>query len=95
MRDAALRRTTGGQVLGEGERLTVPEALALYTTGAAYAAHRDRELGSLRPGKLADFTVLDGNPLTTAPERLTDVKVLATAVGGRPVCQDPELLPPG
>jgi len=87
MRDAVLRRTSAGRVLGPGERLTVRDALALYTTEAAFAMQREHEIGSLEPGKLADFVILDRNPLDTAPERITDIRVLATVVGGEPVFQ--------
>ena len=84
IRDAMTRRTAAGQLLGPGERLTAREALALYTTEAAAAMHRDREIGSLEPGKLADFTVLDANPLEADPARITDVQVLATVVDEPP-----------
>jgi predicted amidohydrolase YtcJ len=88
IRDAVLRRTASGRVLGPGERLAVRDALALYTTEAAFAMHREREIGSLEPSKLADFVVLDRNPLDAEPERIADIRVLATVVGGQPVFQD-------
>jgi predicted amidohydrolase YtcJ len=88
LRDAMLRHTGEGRTLGPGEELTAADALAMYTTAAAYAMHREAELGSLEPGKRADFVVLDGNPLAVSPERLTDLKVLATALDGAPVYQD-------
>jgi predicted amidohydrolase YtcJ len=87
IRDAVLRRTSSGRVLGPGERLSVRDALALYTTGAAFAMHREHEIGSLEPGKLADFVILDRNPLDTEPGQITDIRVLATVVGGQPVFQ--------
>jgi predicted amidohydrolase YtcJ len=87
IRDAVLRRTSGGRVLGPGEVLTVREALAMYTTEAAFAMHRERDIGSLEPGKLADFVVLDRNPLDVPPEQIPGIRVLATVVGGQPVFQ--------
>ena len=84
IRDAVLRRTNGGRVLGPGERLAVRDALALYTTEAAFAMHREQDIGSLEPGKLADFVILDRSPLDVEPERITDIRVLATVVGGQP-----------
>ena len=63
--------------------LAVRDALALYTTEAAFAMHREQDIGSLAPGKLADFVVLDRNPLNTQPEQITDIRVLATVVGGQ------------
>ena len=93
IRDAILRRTDDGRVLGPGERLSAREALALYTTQAAVACHRENEIGSLEPGKLADFTVLDGNPLATEPERIPGLAVLATVLDGIPVYQSGGIFP--
>jgi predicted amidohydrolase YtcJ len=93
LRDAVLRRTAGGRVLGPGEELTAADALALYTSQAAYAMHRETEIGSLAVGHRADFVVLDGNPLTIDPERITDLSVLATALDGVPVHQDGVTIP--
>jgi predicted amidohydrolase YtcJ len=87
IRDAVLRRTGSGRVLGPGERLATADALALYTTEAAFAMHRERDIGSLEPGKLADFVVLDRSPLDTEPEQIADIRVLATVVGGQPAFQ--------
>jgi predicted amidohydrolase YtcJ len=85
LRDAILRRTGEGRLLGPAERLTAREALALYTSQAAFAARREDEIGSLEPGKLADFAVLDANPLDADPERIPGIGILATVVGGSPV----------
>ena len=93
VRDAITRRTDGGRVLGPGERLTAREALALYTTEAATAMHREDEIGSLQPGKLADFVVLDANPLQADPARITGIRVLATVVDGTPTYQGENVLP--
>jgi predicted amidohydrolase YtcJ len=93
IRDAVLRRTGDGHVLGPAERLPARDALALYTTQAAFAVHQEDEIGSLEPGKLADFVVLDRNPLETAAERITDIKVLATVLGGTPVYQSGSIFP--
>jgi len=95
IRDARLRRTGDGRVLGPGERLSAREALALYTTQAAIACHREDEIGSLEPGKLADFTVLDGNPLEIEPERIPGLGVLATVLDGTPVYQSGDIIPGG
>jgi predicted amidohydrolase YtcJ len=93
IRDAILRRTGEGRVLGPGERLGVRDALAIYTQGAAFAMHRENEIGSLEPGKLADFVVLDANPLEIDAERISGVRVLATVIGGEPVYQSGNLFP--
>ena len=93
IRDAILRRTGDGRVLGPAERLPARDALALYTTQAAFACHRENEIGSLEPGKLADFVVLEQNPLETEPERIPDIGVLATVLGGTPVYQSGSIFP--
>src|SRR6478736_4648992 len=75
------RRTSSGALFGNpSECLTPRQALAAYTTGAAAATGAAQLKGSLEPGKLADFTVLSGSPLTA--ERIDGLEVLATAVGG-------------
>jgi predicted amidohydrolase YtcJ len=93
IRDAIVRRTGDGRVLGPAERLTARDALALYTTQAAYACHREGEIGSLEPGKLADFVVLDQNPLETEPGQIPEIGVLATVLDGTPVYQSGSLFP--
>lgn len=65
------------------ERITVPEALAAYTIGAARAEGLEAEKGSLARGKLADLVVLSRDPTRGAPEALGDVRVVATMAGGR------------
>jgi len=76
------RRTSSGTLFGNpAECLTPYQALAAYTTGAAAATGAAQDKGSLATGKLADFTVLSGSPLTA--ERIDGLEVLATAVGGR------------
>ena len=49
--------------------------------------HREQQIGTLEPGKLADFVVLDRNPMDVEPKRIADIGVLATIVGGRPAYQ--------
>ncbi len=80
---AASRRTSSGRVLGEHERITVPQALHAMTLGAAYLLKMDHEVGSLEAGKYADLAVLDRDPLDVEPDALRDVEVRASVVGGR------------
>jgi predicted amidohydrolase YtcJ len=85
---AVTRRRADGDPAGgwyPEQRITLPEALRAYTFGAAYAAGREVELGSLAPGKLADITVLDRDILSLPPEALLEAAVRATIVGGRVV----------
>jgi hypothetical protein len=79
---AVNRRTTGGTVLGPGERIDVVSALRAITIDAAFQHFEENAKGSLEPGKLADLVVLARSPLAAAPEELADVAVLETIVGG-------------
>ena len=70
------------------ERIPMAQALGNYTLGSACAAGRERELGSLEPGKFADFVALDRDLTACAPDEIQATRVLATYVGGRCVHED-------
>lgn len=80
---AVNRFTHKGQLLGPHERISVESALRAVTLGAAFTLKLDHLVGSIEIGKFADFAVLDEDPLAQAPERLKDIKVIGTMVGGR------------
>lgn len=71
-----------GTVLNPAERLTPHQALRAFTYGSAYADHQEHRKGSLSRGKLADFAVLSDDLPTVAPERIGELSVPATVVGG-------------
>jgi len=79
---AATRKTEGGRILGEKERITVEEALRCYTLGSAAILEQEEIRGSIEVGKMADFTVIDRDILTIDPEQIPATKVLKTIVGG-------------
>ena len=85
LRDAVIRTTASGRVQGSSERLSALEALELYTRDAAWLTHSEHDRGSLEPGKFADFVELSANPLEVAPERIAEIEVVRTVVGGRVV----------
>ena len=67
------------------QKLTIEQALAAYTTGAAYAQFAEKEKGTLAPGMLADFVVLDRDLTKVAPPEILKTRVLRTVVGGETV----------
>lgn len=73
-----------GELMGAEERLTAEQALAAITINAARILGRADEIGSIRSGKWADFTVLAEDPLAIEPERLGDITVLGTVFEGQP-----------
>lgn len=79
---AVLRRAASGQILAPDERVTPMQALAMYTTNAAYASFDEQVKGSITPGKLADLVLLSADPTATAADEIHEIKVLRTMVGG-------------
>jgi predicted amidohydrolase YtcJ len=67
------------------QKVSIQEALAAYTLGAAYAEFQEHEKGSIEPGKLADLVLLSQDVLTIAPAAIRDTHVLKTWVGGAAV----------
>jgi predicted amidohydrolase YtcJ len=65
------------------QKLTVAEAVEAYTIGSAYAEFQDNEKGSITPGKLADMVLLSEDIFSIPPEKIREVRVLKTFVGGK------------
>ena len=84
---AVNRRTTSGEALGPEQRLTPLQALRATTIDSAGQLGVGADRGSLEPGKLADFAVLDRDPLQIERDALRDVRVLSTYVGGKRVAR--------
>ena len=84
--NAAVNRTTrDGHPAGgwlPAERLTLADALAAYTSGSAWAAHQERDRGTLEPGMLADVVVLDRDLFTIPAGDIVNASIRATIVGG-------------
>lgn len=66
------------------QKIGVEDALRAYTSGAAYAEFADKEKGTLAPGMLADFVILDRDLTRIPPETIRDTKIVMTVVGGKP-----------
>ena len=69
------------------QRLSVSEALRAYTQGCAYASFEEKNKGTISPGKFADLVVLSDDLFRIPPERIRDVRVEITMVGGKVVYQ--------
>ncbi len=83
---ATVNRTSrSGKVMGADERLTPLEALKAITTWGAYQFFEEDTKGSIEVGKLADFVILDNNPLTVDPATINQVVVLETIKEGKTV----------
>ncbi|HLJ73980.1 MAG TPA: amidohydrolase family protein, partial [Thermoanaerobaculia bacterium] len=64
------------------QKLTLAEAIRFFTAGAAYAAFEEDSRGTIEPGKLADFTIVDGDFYSMPQSDLFKAKVRYTVVGG-------------
>lgn len=78
LHNAVNRETQSGRVLGEDQRLTVMEALKALTINAAYQYFEENEKGSIEIGKVADFVILDKNPLEIKISEIKDINVIET-----------------
>lgn len=67
------------------EAMTLPQAFAAFTTGAAWAGHAEDKVGTLTPGKWADFILVEEDPFTISPGNLWKVTVDETWLAGRRV----------
>lgn len=76
------RKMRWGEVLVPEERLSVDEAFAMHTTTAAFAGFEEKQKGTLEVGKFADIAVLEEDPFQVSSERIKDLKVQMTIVGG-------------
>jgi predicted amidohydrolase YtcJ len=82
---AMTRETEGGVVPNPEEQLSREQAIRLYTINNAYLHHEEKDKGSLEVGKLADFIILDRDPLLCPIDEVLRVKVLGTFIGGKVV----------
>lgn len=77
------RKDRRGRVWGASQRISVDQALTICTVHGAYASFEEDVKGSLTAGKLADFVVLEQDPHDVDPDRIVDIPVLRTVLGGR------------
>ena len=80
---AVNRATPSGRVAGSEQRIGVEDALRAVTIESAYSWRKENELGSIAPGKIANFTVLEQDPLAVEPMKLNDIPIWGTVFEGR------------
>jgi hypothetical protein len=79
------RKSKAGQPIGPSQKVSVLEALRLYTINAAYQSFDEDHLGSIEVGKLADIVVLGEDILEVPTSKIMDIPVDMTIVGGKTV----------
>jgi predicted amidohydrolase YtcJ len=84
------RTTKAGEPIGQDQKVTVMEALRLYTINAAYHSFDEDLLGSIEKGKCADIVVLGEDILTVPPEKIVDIPIEMTLVDGNVVYERSE-----
>lgn len=82
---AVVRKTFMGATLNPDQAITVDEALRMFTVNAARANFEEDLKGSIEPGKLADFAILDRDPFSIDPDELRLIEVEETIIDGRTV----------
>ncbi|RRD70910.1 MULTISPECIES: amidohydrolase [unclassified Desulfovibrio] len=82
---AVNRITSAGLPLGPEQRVSALDALRAYTTHAAAMCFEEKRRGSIEPGKLADFTLLDADPRAVPAEDINRIHIVSTVSMGRPV----------
>ena len=83
MWSAVNRTTPSGRVAGPDQKLSVEEALKAVTIGAAHSIRLEDEIGSIEPGKRANFTVLEESPFDVDPMKIKDIGIWGTVLEGR------------
>jgi hypothetical protein len=83
----ATRKGWDGKTWGANQKITVAEALRVNTLNGAYNSHEEGIKGSITQGKLADFVVLSDDLFTVDVEKIKDLQVVRTVVGGKVVYQ--------
>ena len=74
-----------GKTWGANQRISLEEALRVNTLNGAYNSHEEASKGSISNGKLADFVVLADDPFAVAKEKIKDIAIVTTVVGGKTV----------
>jgi predicted amidohydrolase YtcJ len=85
IQDMVTRTSSQGVAIGANQRVSVDEAIKVWTLDGAYASFEENSKGSITPGKLADFVVLQKDPRQVPPNEIKDIVIEATYLGGQKV----------
>lgn len=98
IQDMVTRTSSQGIVIGGNQRVSVDEAIKVWTLDGAYATFEENTKGSIAPGKLADFVVLQKDPRKVPSNTIKDITLEATYMGGQKVYTAPStavaMIPP-
>jgi hypothetical protein len=89
IQDMVTRKGENGVGYGVKQRVSVEEAIKVWTLDGAYATFEEKDKGSITPGKLADFAVLRKDPRKVPPDTIKDIVVDGTYIGGKNAWQAP------
>jgi predicted amidohydrolase YtcJ len=89
IQDMVTRTSSQGVVVGGNQKVSVDEAIKVWTLDGAYATFEENIKGSIAPGKLADFVVLQKDPRQVPPNTIKDIVLEATYLGGQKVYTAP------
>lgn len=79
------RSEDGSREYVPAQKLNVDDAIAAYTRGSAFAEFAEKDKGTLQPGMLADFVILDRDITAVPPDKILHTSVRRTVVGGKTV----------
>ena len=82
---AVNRKTRDGKIVGKSNKISVEQGLKSLTINAAWQIKMENKIGSIKPGKYADFVVIDQNPIMVDPDKIKDIHVLQTIVNGNTI----------
>ena len=89
IQDMVTRKSSQGMPIGGNQKVSVDEAIKVWTLDGAYATFEEKIKGSIVAGKLADFVVLQEDPRKVAPDTIKDIVIEATYLGGQKVYSAP------
>jgi predicted amidohydrolase YtcJ len=77
------RKGSNGKVYGETQKVSVEDAIKIWTLGSAYASFEENIKGSIEKGKLADFVILSDDPRKVDPDSIRKIQVVKTVINGK------------